>query len=397
MLLKHEACTDRIQYPRERNSDMKPPGPSIRSRTVRAWVVVPLTALIVLSPIALVLAMTRDTQWHDYLIPAALGGLLLLVMVYWLLYVRGVERRLEAERSLLRLLIDHLPDRVFIKDAAGRRILSNSADWQATGAASMEAVIGKSVSEIFPPDLAARYCADDQEILEKGQPILNREEPSLDSQGNPIWTLATEVPLRDENQKLIGIIGLIRDITAFKAATEAERRAEERYRVILEESVEGIYQSTPAGKLLTANPALAWHAAILLYGGHGRQYERPGAPDLRRPSSAPRRIPAGGRGYWHHCRLRVRSLLQGWRQGLDLGARAGGPRCNRRGSLLRGHDGGHYRAKSAPKRPSTKRKKNTGVSSRTPSLASSRPRSTAATLPPTRRWPRCSVTTARRS
>ena len=61
---------------------------------------------------ALVVGLTRDTDWHDYLIPAAMGRLLMLVMAYWLLYIRRVEKSLPEDRNLLRVLIDHVPDRI---------------------------------------------------------------------------------------------------------------------------------------------------------------------------------------------------------------------------------------------------------------------------------------------
>ena len=121
----------------------------------------------------------------------------------------------------------------------------------------MEDIVGKTVFEMYPPELASRYAADDEEIIRTGEPVLNREEPSVDAQGMPIWTLATEVPLRNTHGTLSGIVGIVRDITAFKKATEAERAAEERYRRIFEESVEGIYQTKPDGTILAANPALA--------------------------------------------------------------------------------------------------------------------------------------------
>ena len=63
--------------------------------------------------------------------------------------------------------------------------------------------------------------------------------------------------LRDENQKIRGIIGFLTDITETKHAEEVLRRTERKYRNIFENAIEGIYQATPQGKYLSANPALA--------------------------------------------------------------------------------------------------------------------------------------------
>jgi PAS domain S-box-containing protein len=53
------------------------------------------------------------------------------------------------------------------------------------------------------------------------------------------------------------LIGLSRDITQLKQTEQALRQAEEKYRTIYENSVEGIFQTTRDGQFLSANPALA--------------------------------------------------------------------------------------------------------------------------------------------
>ncbi|MBA4397488.1 MAG: hypothetical protein C0394_08920, partial [Syntrophus sp. (in: bacteria)] len=63
------------------------------------------------------------------------------------------------------------------------------------------------------------------------------------------WRLSG-FPVRDENGLITGTIEAVSDITDL-------RNAEEKYRVIFDNAVEGIYQSTPDGRLISANPALA--------------------------------------------------------------------------------------------------------------------------------------------
>jgi diguanylate cyclase (GGDEF)-like protein/PAS domain S-box-containing protein len=130
------------------------------------------------------------------------------------------EMALAQERNLLRTVIDNLPDRIYVKDADCRKILANLADAQAMGAASPEEVVGKMDADFYPPDLAARYYADDQSVIRSGHPLVNREEPAPDSAGNSHWILTTKVPLRDSQGKVIGLVGIGHDITERMKAQE---------------------------------------------------------------------------------------------------------------------------------------------------------------------------------
>ncbi len=59
------------------------------------------------------------------------------------------------------------------------------------------------------------------------------------------------------NGKSLGSFGMYEDITERLRAEDAKRTAEERYRRIFENSVEGLFESTPAGRFVTVNPAMA--------------------------------------------------------------------------------------------------------------------------------------------
>jgi two-component system cell cycle sensor histidine kinase/response regulator CckA len=64
-------------------------------------------------------------------------------------------------------------------------------------------------------------------------------------------------PLWDESRNIKGIIGFLTDITETKRSEEVLRRTEQKYRTIFENAIEGIYQATPQGRYISANPALA--------------------------------------------------------------------------------------------------------------------------------------------
>jgi len=84
-----------------------------------------------------------------------------------------------------------------------------------------------------------------------------RETAEVQTPDGKRWLLVTVDPLQDCNGEIVSAVHLVRDITEHKRGEEAILKAEEKYRNIFEASQEGIFQTTPGGRCLTANPALA--------------------------------------------------------------------------------------------------------------------------------------------
>lgn len=87
------------------------------------------------------------------------------------------DAALAATQHLLRTLIDTLPDRIFVKDRQSRFLLNNAAHLQALGAKSQQEASGKTDFDFKPAEFAARYHADDRQVMDSGQPLVNFEEP----------------------------------------------------------------------------------------------------------------------------------------------------------------------------------------------------------------------------
>jgi PAS domain S-box-containing protein len=131
---------------------------------------------------------------------------------------------LATEHRLLRTLIDNLPDGIYVKDTKGRKTMANPADLKVLGRHTEAEVLGKSDFDLFPKEVAEKFWADDQKVL-KGEPVINREEFFLDEQGRKCWLLTTKLPLRDPDGKIVGLIGIGRNITGQKQAEEALRQS----------------------------------------------------------------------------------------------------------------------------------------------------------------------------
>ena len=139
---------------------------------------------------------------------------------------KQTEEMLAQERNLLRTLIDNLPDLVYAKDAESRFLIGNIAIARLMGAATPDELLGKTDFDFYPRELAAQYYTGEQEVIQSGQPLINREEPLMDQvTGKRGWLSTTKVPLRDSEGKIVGFVGIGRDVTERK---RTEREIEER-------------------------------------------------------------------------------------------------------------------------------------------------------------------------
>lgn len=129
--------------------------------------------------------------------------------------LKAQQESQRRETELLRALIDHSPDLIFVKDTEGRYLLSNKAFAHLVGAQSPEMMFGTTFAHWYPPEVAAQNLEDDQEVLVRGIPCLNLER-MIPVSGRSRWLLTTKVPLYDPAGQVIGLVGISRDITELK-------------------------------------------------------------------------------------------------------------------------------------------------------------------------------------
>ena len=138
------------------------------------------------------------------------------------------EEALAQERSLLRTLVESLPDYIYMKDIESRFLLINTPGARMMGAQSPDELLGKTDFDFFPEELASRYYADEEWVFQTGNPLVGREEPCVDAVTKaPKWILTIKVPFRDGSGKIIGLVGSGRDITERKRIAEELQKSKE--------------------------------------------------------------------------------------------------------------------------------------------------------------------------
>ena len=134
---------------------------------------------------------------------------------------KRAEAALEQDRNLLRTLIDNLPDCIYVKDTQSRFMAANLATARLMGAADPNDLLGKTDADFYPPELAAEYRADEEELFRSGQPLVNKNESRLDAAGNRRTVVTTKIPLLDSQGKVYGLVGISRDLTEQREAIRA--------------------------------------------------------------------------------------------------------------------------------------------------------------------------------
>jgi PAS domain S-box-containing protein len=127
---------------------------------------------------------------------------------------RQTEEQLYNERIFMRTVLNNLPDAIYAKDLEYKKTFANKKDIENLGCKSEEEVIGKTDFDFFSNEVASSFFADDQSVIQSGEPILNREEYYINENGEEKWLLTSKLPLYSENKNIIGLVGIGHDITA---------------------------------------------------------------------------------------------------------------------------------------------------------------------------------------
>ena len=177
------------------------------------------------------------------------GGLLLLIMCEDVSGRRQAELALRESEQRLRTLLDTIPDQVLLKDARGRFVMVNRAMQRQIGVPE-EQIIGKTVFELRPAQVASLLDSEDKQALCAPGPVrVERRSFFTDS-----WREIILSQIRDGSGTITGLVSISRDITERKQAElDKLRESEQRYRTLVEDAVDLIYETNAEGNFTYFN------------------------------------------------------------------------------------------------------------------------------------------------
>ncbi|WP_162601268.1 PAS domain-containing protein [Occallatibacter savannae] len=157
---------------------------------------------------------------------------------------------LPDEQDLLRAFFDASIDFVYIKDLSGTYIAMNAAGAHALDLEPDE-IVGKTDMEIFPPETAARWRDEDLRVQQSGRSITIEQELILD--GRPAYLHTVKAPWLDASGRVIGTVGVSRDVTDSRIAEMKARAVESRFQKLFAADLLGIHIPDRFGAITEAN------------------------------------------------------------------------------------------------------------------------------------------------
>lgn len=143
---------------------------------------------------------------------------------------KKAEDTLAFERYLLAALMDSMPDNIYFKDRESRFIRINRALAHKFGLSDPLEAVGMTDFDFFTQEHADPAFRDEQEVIQTGKPVINKEEKETFPDGREYYMTTTRMPLRDKAGRIIGTFGISRDITDRVKAEQQLHEREEQLR-----------------------------------------------------------------------------------------------------------------------------------------------------------------------
>jgi PAS domain S-box-containing protein len=154
-------------------------------------------------------------------------------------YRKRAEEAIRETNVRLDTLIQAIPDVVYFKDDQRRNQVINRAFQRLVGLKQSE-ITGRADDELFSADRAEATRMSDEDVLKCGKTLRIEEQTTL-ADGTKIFFDTVKAPLQDKKGKVVGLVGVSRDITQRKQAEEAALESETKYRLVVDHANDAVF------------------------------------------------------------------------------------------------------------------------------------------------------------
>ncbi len=122
--------------------------------------------------------------------------------------------------TLLKALTENIADSIYFKDLQCRILWASRKMATSLGCEDPTEIIGKTDGELFGEEFGQKTRIDDLRVMETAQPIIGLVESRTLPNGEINWTSTSKLPIRDEEGKVIGLLGISREINELMRAEQ---------------------------------------------------------------------------------------------------------------------------------------------------------------------------------
>lgn len=160
-------------------------------------------------------------------------------------------RTAREREAAVRTVLDCTTDFIFLKDPQGRYLAINPAAAAVAGK-KPEDFVGTDDTAVFPPEVAERYMRQDREVIATGKTATYEDEILYHGELRQIQTVKNVC--RDSEGRVVGVVGIGRDITESKQHEKRLATSESRYRSLVEASARIVWTADASGRQQSDSP-----------------------------------------------------------------------------------------------------------------------------------------------
>ena len=171
--------------------------------------------------------------------------------------IESAQQKLRESEQKYHQILDSIADMVLVKGPQSKILWANQAfrDYYDMSEEELQRIVDAPFNN---PDNTLQYIKDDTFVFETGQTLEILEEPVTRHDGEVRLFSTVKTPIRNEENLIAMTVGVSRDMTERKAAEEAVKASETKYRSLVETSQDMIWSVDATGRYTFVNPAVKY-------------------------------------------------------------------------------------------------------------------------------------------